>query len=271
MVNAYLIFEAYLNADKVCIDKKWLADPINHKWYLTVKNQSAQTLYFKLFNAIPNWDFGTTLPGTDDKELGAVSAGASKNFLIDMVREVPAGEITDEGNLTLKAYTDAGYSNEIASADLYVTIDIADTENWTDVEIFDFNDGTAQGWTLYGFSVDSSRSVEAGGYSLRGSTELKDMYISRTISIPNCTKCFLSFFYVVYIDYDDRVQNLRIYADEDMVFQYPSKLPEHDYWDKISVDLSPYKGESKLIKIVIYDVSTNNSMWIDRIVIAGKD
>ncbi|GAH32866.1 unnamed protein product [marine sediment metagenome] len=55
-----LIFEAYMNAAIPYIDKKWLADPVVHKHRLLVRNQSNQTLYFKLFNAIPK---GSILAG----------------------------------------------------------------------------------------------------------------------------------------------------------------------------------------------------------------
>lgn len=271
MVNAYMIFEANLNADKIYIDKKWLADPINHTWLLTVKNQSNQTLYFKLFNTIPNWGFGTSLPGTDEKELGGVGAGSSISPLIGMVREMPAGEVTDEGNLTLKAYTGSGYYDEIASVDLPVTINVVDTENWTDVEIFDFEDGTAQGWSLSGFSVASDRSVEAGGYSLRSSGLTGDRSISRYIAIPNRTKCLLSLFFAAYrCPYGD-MRDFRVYADGDLIYQYPASIPQHSYWDKITVDLSPYKGQSKEIKMYIFGGHPDNIMWIDRIVVAGKD
>lgn len=275
MVNAYLVFEAYLIADEVYIDKKWLADPVNHTWILKVKNQSNQTLYFKLFNAILNWDFGTSLPGTDEKELGAVGAGSSISPLIDMVREVPVSEILDDGNLTLKAYTDPGYSNEIASADLYVTIDIQDIENWTDVTIYDFNDGTAQGWTLEGFSVSDVKSVEAGGYSLGGYCKrtANPCWISRTITIPNRNKCSLSFF--ITTAYPSRLLDISVYVDGTLVFNYPNVFGSGvaTTWAKISVNLSPYKGLTKTIKIfpICNTDSDPLSPFIDRIVVAGKD
>lgn len=270
MVNTELIFEANLNAAIPYIDKKWLADPINHSWSLKVKNQSNQTLYFKLFNAIPNWDFGTTLPGTDELVLGGIGAGSEINPIIDMVREVPVGETYDGGIFTLKAYTDPAYVIEIASADRYVTIDIQDIENWTDVEIFDFDDGTAQDWTLHDFVVWSDKSVEAGGYSLRCDHWgiAADAYISRAIVIPNRNKCNLSLFCAIAGNYS----NLRVHVDTEMVFQYHATIPTSAYWTKFSVNLSPYKGQTKTIKIVVRapEYSYQNFWW-DRIVVAGKD
>lgn len=269
MVNAELIFEAYLNAAVPYIDMKWLADPIIYKWYLTVKNQSNQTLWFKLFNAIPNWDFGISLPGSDELELGSIGAGSSISPVIDMVREVPVGETYDGDNLTLKAYTDAGYTNEIASADKFVTIDIQDVENWTDVEIFDFEDGTAQGWTLTYLSVSSDKSVEAGGYSIKGSNNVGDFEVaaSRAINIPNRNKCNLSFFFAS----AGSPANLRVSIDGVLIFNYPSALSAVAYWRKFSVNLSPYKNQSRTIEIRLYSASSSNISWIDRIVVAGKD
>lgn len=292
MVNAELIFEAYLNAAVPYIDMKWLYDPIIHRWMLLVRNQSNQTLWFKLLNAIPNWDFGTSLPGSDEKELGSIVAGNSSYYTIDMVREVPVGETYDGGNLTLKAYTDAGYSNEIASADKYVTIDIQDIENWTDVTIYDFpfvaEACDSQGWTLNQFTCNQIKSVEAGGCSLYWSynsgfiTSWKYADVSRTISIPNRSKVSFSFFYF----YDRYFQSspyhdavMKVYVDEELVFHRPGvpSFPVAGNWAKVSVNLSQYKGETKTIKIDLGIYGGKSGYWdgaytfIDRVVIAGKD
>lgn len=270
MVNAELIFEAYLNAAIPYIDMKWLADPINHLWRLFVRNQSNQTLYFKLFNAIPNWDFGTSLPGSDEKELGAIGAGGSGYYNIDMVREVPVGEIYDDGNFTLKAYTDAGYSNEIASADKFVTIDIQDIENWTDVTIHDFDDGTVQGWSMTRFVLSQVKSVEAGGWSMYADDYVQTweaMFLSKSLSIPNRNKCSLGFFY-----HTAEPLNLSVSLDAETVFYVPGLPSTGTNWWKVVVNLSPYRGQTKTIKVDFsVTIAVNPKLAVDRIVLAGKD
>lgn len=284
MVNAVLLFEAYLNAAIPYIDMKWLADPIVHTFALLVKNQSNQSLYFKLFNAIPNWDFGTSLPGSDENALGAISAGSSKLFMIDMVREVPVGETYDGGNLTLKAYTDAGYTNEIASDELYATIDIQDIENWTDVAISDFDDGTAQGWSLSGFGVSNSKSVEVGGYSLLFQSPTSDFqvvwttaYAQKSVDIPNRNKCSLGFF-LTWINGGIDYLRVKVLLNSIEILSWYKTFPVDgvDIWEKFVANLSPYKGQSKTIKIELYVAQRRYATpgakyWLDRIVIAGKD
>ncbi|GAI85225.1 unnamed protein product, partial [marine sediment metagenome] len=267
MVNAELIFEAYLNAAIPYIDMKWLADPINHLFPLTIKNQSNQTLYFKLFNAISNWDFGTTLPGTDELELGGIGAGSSSTPGINMVRELPVGDVYDGGNFTLKAYTDPAYVDEIASDDLYVTIYVMETENWTDVEIFDFpyeNGGAevckSQGWTLSGFGCNQTKSVEAGGCALNWDVPKQSgvawvnvsAYVERALAIPNRNMCSLAFFLTWWFGGSDRARGFYMNITLDGVLIY-SRLNfpagTQSIWHKISLNLSPYKGTTKTLRL----------------------
>lgn len=280
-----LVFEAYLNAQLQLVDAKWLADPVNHRFGLFVRNQSSQTLYFKLFNAIPNWDFGTELPGTDEKELGSIGAGGSVWYPIDMVRELPVDEVIDTGNFTLKAYSDADYLNEIDSDPLSMVASIEDIETWDDVTISDFDDGTAQDWTLDGFEVNPAKSVEASGYSLRrvfSDTHTVGhwiyWYAQKSVYIPNRLKCRLGFFYTWAYGNFDKVRKgyIIVYVDGVAVFYENRKVAPASVsnWQKYLVDLTSYKGQTVLLKIGFgYDsiryASYND--YIDRIVIAGKD
>lgn len=281
MVNTELIFQAYLNADKGFFDLKWLADPIKHQFNLLVKNQSNITVYFKLFETIGNWQFGTSLPGSDNVALGGISPGTESLALLDMVRSKPAGEALDTGNFILKAYSDSGYTVEIASQTLAIQMRIEDLENWTDVTISDFDDGTAQGWSLSNLSVVSDKSVEAGGYSLRGTFQAWDS-LTKTLSIPNKNKVRIAFFFAMYhTGYCTfALKPLRVLVDGTEVFyvsQGFSIFSTTKGWYKAVADLSAYKGLSKSVQISANVALIGGSggytgyLWFDRVVLAGKD
>lgn len=295
MVNIELVFEAYLLADNICIDKKWIADPIYHIFYMTIRNQSGQPLYFKLFNDIDNWGFGGSLPGTDDVALGAVGAGAILTYYIGMVRAIPEIDVVDSGNLTLKAYTDSGYSNLVASLDLPVTINVEDIESFTDVDVSNFDDGTSQGWSLSNLSPSNDKSVEAGGYSLKGSGGGTSVVrqASKDIDLPNRDRVRAAFFFC-YKFWNNAnevhcysVTDAEVLADDEKVFSipvieslcfmgsYPSGVTVERDWLKCVADLSAFSGLTKNIKVRLSTGSDHyalpTTLWIDRIVIAGED
>lgn len=285
-----LVFESNLNAALQLVELKWLSDPIYHRFGLLIRNQSSETFYFKLFNGLPNWDFGTELPGTDEQELGSLAGGTSSWFLIDMVRALPVGEVIDSGNHILKAYLDADYLNEVASDILSMVASIEDLEAWDDVDISDFDDGTAQGWTLGGspvaaFTVSDVKSVEADGYSLRHAYTSPSpgghwisAHITKSVYVPNRLKARMSFFYNwAYGNYHlTTTAELHVQVDGvDVYFENRKISPTSVVnWQKYMVDLTSYKGETVDLKIYLkYWSKTGGSFndFIDRIVIAGKD
>jgi hypothetical protein len=282
-------FTANLNANKIFIDMTYLPDPITHKFWLTIQNQSLSALYFKIVNNIANW----TLTTPADGKLGSVGAGATGTFTPILSRAKPASETTDTGSLKIEAYTDSGYTNKIGEASLDVTVYIEDLETWTDVTKYDFNDGTAQGWS--GGSVTGEVSVEAGGYSyitpeVGGATA--DKSISCSITLPNRAKVRLA----LYLTLKNRnshassgftvsITALTVKVNGTEVFKIPSTFLSvyaaagttvyGSPWSKIALDLSAYKNQTVTITIT-YTLSSPNSSACasaitDRIVVAGKD
>ncbi|GAI03254.1 unnamed protein product, partial [marine sediment metagenome] len=122
----------------------------------------------------------------------------------------------------------------------------------------------------------NDKSVEASGYSIKGSHHVTTYpQISKIFSIPNRNKCSLGFF----INWSSTTlfYHVKVYVDDVVVFYMPYSFPAQSrpYWIKIVANLSVYKGQTKTIKIECYLARTeapyNWSVWIDRIVMAGKD
>jgi hypothetical protein len=283
-----LRFNANLNADKIFIDYSNLPDTINHAFFITIQNQSVSSLYFKITSFISNW----TVTSPSNGQLGGIGGGGSSTFTITISRNKPSGETIDTGYLRVEAYTDSNYTNQVGYADLNVTIYIEDLENWTDVTINSFDDGTQQGWSLSsGISVTNERSIETGGYSLKSSVSNASVTfaIEKTITLPNRNKVRINFYKSCYMlgNYPT-VQgasfgNISVKVNNNPVFQIPFNVVGVSLagggtysggWWKFCADLSAYKGQTVTIRIewVAYaGTSTYTNTYIDRIIIAGKD
>ena len=281
------IFQANLNADKIYIDLTYLPDPIKHKFWLTIRNQSLSTLYFKIICDIPNW----TLDTPADGKLGSVGAGAAITFTPIITRAKPASETEDSGSLKIEAYTDSDYTNKMAEDTLDVTVYIEDLESWTDVIKSDFDDGTAQGWTLSHMNISSTQSVEAGGYSAQFYSHSQYTYnieasISKSLTLPNRNKVRISFFLAYSIAAPARyvnVHDLSVMVDDVKIFDLPFKLDrlysqsKKVGWVKVAADLSDYKGQTVTLKLRMFGQLEESGLyatvyiWFDRIVVAGKD
>jgi hypothetical protein len=290
MSSVGMIFVANLNADKIYIDYSNLPDPVLHKFLLTIRNQSLSTLYFKILSYVSNWSISDPSNG----QLGAVGSGSTGTYTITMSRSKPTGEVTDTGYLRIQAFTDSAYSNKVGEVDLNVTVYIEDLENWTNVTINSFDDGTAQGWTLAsGMTVANDRSIEVGGYSLKTPAVINStgsFYIYKDITLPNNNKVRISFYKSLMFQSQSAytitgiLSNLSVKASGDKTFDIPlsvitDSVPSgatHNLgWYKFTADLSAYKGQTVTIRIewqlTASGASAVGYSWIDRIVIAGKD
>lgn len=280
-------FEANLNADKIYMDMTYLPDPIKNKFWLTIRNQSLVILYFKIICNITNWSMDTPADG----KLGSVGAATIETFTPIITRAKPGAEATDSGNFTIEAYTDAAYTVKIGEDSLDVTVYIEDLENWTDVAKSDFDDGTAQTWTLAGnMTISNTASVEVGGYSARfyrAGFVSQVVYLEKSISLPNRNKVRVSFFLAYELSgtatYPAFVRNLSFKVDGVKVFDIPFTVRAtvgleivREGWFKFTADLSAYKGQTKTIRIedeagVVPSAPRHVTQWFDRIVIAGED
>jgi hypothetical protein len=287
MSQTGVVFVANVNADKIYIDMSNIPDPVRHTFKLRILNQSNTTLYFKIICNVSNWSLQTP----SDGKLGSIGSGGSNNFDIVITREKPSTETIDSGYFTIQAFTDSGYNNKVSEDNLNVTVYFEDLENWTDVIISDFNNGTSQGWTLStGFSVSNDKSVETGGYSIKssGTSGSRTMYIEKQISIPNRNKVRLNFYLTCVISNSyttaktGYVDHLSVKCDGNKVFEiapifWGGSIPANTTytygWSKFCCDISAYRGLTVVVRIEFeeYTYDTFINSWIDRIVIAGKN
>jgi len=122
-----------------------LPDPTKLGVTIRYYNFDSVSLYFQITAACAGYTFGTV-------NLGALGAGANAYINLDEFgsRAKPASETTETIVFTLKAYTDAGYSNlkwtYERSVDV-VWIKSNDPSYTVDV-LNNFDDGTVQGWAV---------------------------------------------------------------------------------------------------------------------------
>lgn len=291
-------FESDMNDPTIVIDKTHMPGFVRHRFSLWIYNTSDATLYFKIVEELPNWTL-VTVPGVPaDGKLGAIGAGGDKHFIGIIGRNLPAGESEDVGRFKVECYPDGTYTGLIESHSHPTTVYVEDLENWTNVQKFDFDDGTAQGWTLHDLIVSSSKSIEVGGHSLYGcvaASATKTPYLSKSINLPNVSKVRLSaywFFKVHNVDVGSSTHilyYLKVYVNDVEIYTcFKSGVPIFSYscpsghcsyylgWFKIGVDLSAFKGETVDIRVEAqtylsapYGAGTH--IWIDDVVISGKN
>jgi len=122
-----------------------LPDPT--KLGLTIRyfNHDDVDLYFQITGSGPGYTFETV-------NLGLLSSGTNTFRNLDEFasKAKPSEELTENITLTLKAYTDSGYTNlkwTFERVVQVVWIDSSDPSYTVDVDN-DFDDGTVQGWAV---------------------------------------------------------------------------------------------------------------------------
>jgi len=183
-----------------------LPDPV--KLGLTIRyfNHDDVGLYFQITGSGTGYSFGTV-------NLGLLASGANAYQNLDEFAsrakpsssDLPSGEKEETITLTLKAYTDSGYTNLKWTYNRTITvkfINSADPSYTTDV-LNNFDDGTTQGWTATA-ELNTSCSLGVASdyvlstpYSLRN--DVSGTYtggaqsrarINKSITTPNKTSIY---------------------------------------------------------------------------------
>jgi len=179
-----------------------LPDPIKLGLSCRIFNYDSVTLYFKLAAACSGWTFA-------EQTEGSLASGSNMWKHHDQwgSRAKPASETTEIITLTLRAYTDAGYSilKWTFTKDVTVMIVKSNDGSWTTDYSWNFDDGTVQTWAATGelnstgvALVAATDFVLSAAYSLRlyFSCSVLDAAsartrISKTINTPNRANVFL--------------------------------------------------------------------------------
>lgn len=120
-----------------------LPDPVKLGITVRMFNYDSITLYFQMTGSGTGYTFGTV-------NIGAVGTGANIYRNLDEFgsRAKPAAETTETITLTLKAYSDAGYTNLVWTFNREVTVVFikSNDPSYTVDVSNNFDDGTVQGW-----------------------------------------------------------------------------------------------------------------------------
>jgi len=180
-----------------------LPDPVILGMTIRYFNFDDVTLYFQITGSGTGYSFGTV-------NLGSLASGANAYINLDNFasRAKPSagslinGELDEQITLTLRAYTDAGYSilkwtfNRVISVKFINSSDPAFT---VDI-VNNFDDGTVQGWAGTGSGLDAgfpqvavaTDYVLSVPYSLKMTSDWyitgpgqKNAYLFKSITTPN--------------------------------------------------------------------------------------
>lgn len=140
-----------------------LPDPLKLSICVRAFNYDEIGLYMQLEGAGTGWTFSTV-------NLGLLGSGSAAYYLRNQYgeRAKPSAEISEPIVLTLKAYTDSGYSNLKWTFERTVSIFFikSDDGSWTLDVNNDFDDGTKQGWDVAGGGGYSWTFINATDYVL---------------------------------------------------------------------------------------------------------
>lgn len=151
-----------------------MPDPVLLGVTIHYYNHSDTNLYMKIFGSGPSpWS-------SNSVELGLLNSGGSAYINLDnfLSRTKPTSETTEQITLTLRGYSDAGYSTLVYTfaRDVTVIFIKSDDGSWTLNEDDDFDDGTAQGWDVAkeaGHATDTVSKAVVTDYVLSTPYSLK--------------------------------------------------------------------------------------------------
>ena len=246
------------------------ASEFSRLYRITIHNQGTSTTYYKLVSNDPNWS--VTYPSNG--ELGSVSGGSKDSpvFKITRTAGLPSAPSTETVSLTLEAYSDSSYTNKVGEVSFSLPFYYIDSSSETEVQKWDFDDGTAQGWTLTNCEVSSDYSIVGGGYSIERTTSSDYGTISITgVSVPSTNAAFL-IFHVLNRSSSDLTAYVKINGVQRYyVYSLPSdEVGYQEKWTQFGVDLTDYVGQSISIEIGISMYNTYGG-YIDDVLVVGTN
>lgn len=191
----------------------------------------------------------------------------------------PNQETTLTGNWKLEIFSDPNMNNKIKEEIIQSNINFVDLSSWNNVFFSTFDDGTSQGWVLYGFDILDNYSVYTPGYSVGKLlyNYYGGMYISISKSIQRfqCSKAYLSFHvrqqFTGYLGY--LIFNIYIIPQECIYILIPQNFyPEF----RICLDVTdainncPYEETNVVIVTNFYVEDSDVQINIDNIRLAYK-
>jgi len=257
-----------------------LPDPVTLSITFKAYNYDSVTLYFQITITGAGWTFPAST------NLGSIISGANTQFHQDQygTRAKPAAETTESLTLTLRAYTDAGYSNLKWTFVRTVTVWFikSDDGSWTQDILDNFDDGGAHGWAAvvetggtasgsvasdYVLSVPYSFRVD-GMKTASGPGELR-YRIEKAITTPNRAKVLAIANLRFHDGANTGIKKIDVLQDSTIIVEvgkpvdsnYTDYIPEAR-WLRIVIPLTP--NVSITLKYVIDGyVQLNYHMWLN--------
>jgi hypothetical protein len=265
-----------------------MPDPMLLGLTINYHNYSDSTLYMQVSSITSGSWAGSTV------NLGSLGSGSNAYINLDNFasRSKPASAVTEILTVTLRGYTDAGYSNLLYTFTRDVTIILikSDDGSWTQDFLNNFNDGTVQGWQALGEGVYQPTLAVATDYvlstpyslkmSVRGS-EIIACRLYKTFATPNKTNVYAIINVrsaMQYSSYYNTLISLTIKQnDTQLIFigrliqvvsvdNYP-----RNKWMRLVVPLTPNATvEVRIIKTCHHYSTQDTWLWMDDFKIISK-
>jgi len=226
-----------------------------HDLLLNIRNQSGTTLYYKVSASTSGWYVNYPTDG----ELGSINSGSARSFRAQIVRSsIPSANTAETVTVAVEAYSDSGYTNKVGELSFDLTFVYIDSSAETEVQRWDFDDGTEQGWSITADSgsyyLSDTYSLSAGGYSVyfpSGSSP-NGITLSRgSVSIPATNRVVL-LFYTMIPSTSSFISKILVKVNGETLYDFTSE------------------GGSVTIEIYI-KLGSSSEVYIDEITIVGTD
>ncbi|MEM1725153.1 MAG: hypothetical protein QXW71_05235 [Thermoplasmata archaeon] len=266
------IFSYYYDPH-IYIDTYEAPNTINFRVHLSVRNQSLQTLWFRLSQ--PHEDITPSYIN-----LGSVGAGSTATLTPTFSVPKPSQDVTYSGNWKIEAFTDSNYSNKVTEATKFTEVRLCDLSQWDQILFTTFDNGTSQGWTMAAYvGIRGDWSVYPGysiGYHMYPGISVSiTSQFYRDVNIPIASMVLMSFYFVQWNNNPSaNYTRLYIKVDDTTIFDYRRSIYDSTYGPyRICVNLTPYQGGTRRINFLIDGRCSSNTQlkwWIDNIRIAYK-
>lgn len=289
MKNSKLSMKVYPKT--VYTDVVGMPDPMLLGVTIHYYNHSAINLYIKIFGTGPSpWS-------SNSVELGLLNSGASNYRNLDnfLSRTLPTSETTEQITLTLKGYSDSGYSDLVYTFARNVTVVFlkSDDGSWTLDEDDDFDDGTVMGWDVRKIlGAQSPTLAVVNDYVLSVPYSIKMTHKGETNNAYNEGELYKEFttpnkntVYAIFNVRTDRYLTiiyqywLRIIQGSSILLQIGGGGPSFPYypnkkWMRIVVPLTPNVTEELKIRHRAYmhgAIADYVYIWLEDFKIISKD
>jgi len=126
-----------------------MPNPINVSFGIRIYNYTGQTLWFRAQGS-GSEDGGSKWTWNSARSLGSIASGSNAYFCLKNLgsRVKPGSAMDDSITITVRAYTDSGYTNEVGSGyPILITYHWIKSTDLTLLDLDNFDGGTLENWS----------------------------------------------------------------------------------------------------------------------------